>query len=88
MGQRGKGTEQHPLARDRLEAALEASCEALIELELIRALAGDDVNAHANLALDSLRRAIVELRAARGEQQSALAPGFVAGDPRDGSGEA
>jgi hypothetical protein len=75
------------LAGDRLEAALEATCDALIELQLIRTVGGNEVNAHANLAIDSLRRAIVELRAGRGEQPSALAPGFVTGDPRDGSRE-
>jgi hypothetical protein len=76
------------VAGDRLEAALEAACEALIELQLIRTVGGNEVNAHANLAIESLRRAIVELRAGRGEQPSALAPGFVTGDAQDGSAEA
>lgn len=87
MGQTSDGGERRSLARDRLEAAVEASCEALIELQLIRAAGGEEVKVHANRAIDSLRRAIVELRAARGERPSVLAPGFVAPeareDPRD-----
>ena len=87
MGQPAKGSEPHPSARERLVAALEASCAALIELQLIRAVGGDDVNAHADLAIDAVRRVIVEVRAARGERRSALAAGFVTGKLVEGSGE-
>jgi hypothetical protein len=85
MGQRGNAGERHSLARDHLEAALEASCEALVGLQLTRQVGGEAVKAQADQAIDSLRRAIVELRAARGEDQSALAHGFVTGESTEGS---
>jgi hypothetical protein len=83
MGEPGNDGERHSLARDSLEAALEASCEALVRLELIREVGGDALKAHADLAIDSLRRAIADIRAARGEHQSALAAGFVTGERPD-----
>lgn len=84
MGEPGNGGERYSLARDSLEAALQASCEALVRLELIREVGDAAVKAHADLAIDSLRRAIPDIRAARGEHQSALAHGFVTGErPED-----
>lgn len=80
--QPGSGQSSAP---DRLEAALQASCEALIALELIHALARDELETHAVRAIESLRRAIAELRAARGEEPSALVHGFVIGRTPEGS---
>jgi hypothetical protein len=68
---------------DHVRAALEASCGALIALELIRARmtdAADDVRSmqgHITEAIDSLTQAIGELRLARDDQASAVALGFV-----------
>lgn len=86
MGQRGTGSGQHPLASDHLEAALQADCEALVALQVIRSLANDELEPHVIRAIDALRRAIVDLRAARGETRSPLAHGFVTDVPGDGSG--
>jgi hypothetical protein len=77
MGQRRTGDESRSLAPDRLEAVLQASCETLIALQVIRAGAHGEVKTYAEQAIDSLRRAVVELRAASGEEPSALAHGFV-----------
>jgi len=71
--------------RDRwLDAALEASCEALLRLELIGAgaAAKGTVERHAREAAESLRSAIDLLRRARETRGHALAHGFVLGDPR------
>ena len=70
-------------ALDRIEAALEASCGALVTLESINPGAADalrDVDGmrgHVGLAIRSLRRAIEELRLAQSNGSSALAIGFV-----------
>jgi hypothetical protein len=80
----------HPQTSDHLEAALEASCDTLVTLQLIRSRGGDDVGGaegHVTRAIRSLRRAIAELRLAGAQDANALALGFVAnsgsgaGDP-------
>ena len=69
-----------PPAPDHLEAALEATCDALSVLQVIDAQVVQHgwVKAQNGHAIESLRRAILELRAARGTEESALALGFVA----------
>ena len=69
-----------------VEAALEASCETLVTLELIETNAGGDerLGAQARLAIEQLRRAIAELREACDEPSNALGYGFVLGQ-RPGS---
>jgi hypothetical protein len=68
---------------DHLQVALEASNGALIGLEWIFAQLADEtadpatVRGHAKQAIDSLRRAIAELRLARGDAAGPLALGFV-----------
>ena len=77
-------TEREPLsAPDHLEAAIEASCETLVALQVISEAAPDDdrLNRQARRAIRSLRRAIHELRTERSERASALAFGFVVGGP-------
>jgi hypothetical protein len=71
-----------------IEAALEASCETLVALELMRAAArdGDPISNQARHAIKSLRRAITELRSSSEEPVSALAYGFVLGDVELASG--
>jgi hypothetical protein len=70
-------------ALDRIEAALEASCGALVTLESINAGAVDGLHdidgtqRHLGLAIGSLREAIEELRLAQSKGSSALAIGFV-----------
>jgi hypothetical protein len=70
-------------ALDRVEAALEASCAALVTLESINPGAADgtsDIDAtqrHVGLAISALRDAIEELRLAQSDGSSALAIGFV-----------
>jgi hypothetical protein len=66
-------------ASDRFEAALQASCDALIELQLIRAqlAGGTDVEAHATRAISALQRAIAEFRSAYRLEPGALDVGFV-----------
>ena len=68
-----------PPAREHLEAALEATCDALSVLQAIDAQVDEHgwVKAQTRQAIDSLRRAIADLRAARGTEASALALGFV-----------
>jgi hypothetical protein len=74
-----------PSALDHFEAALEASCETLITLQLMRALVIEPsenvahLEAETNRAITSLRRAIVELRLASGEEPGLLPVGFVLG---------
>lgn len=69
------------LTADHLDAVLEASCEALVALEVISASSGSDepLKTQIGRAKGSLRRAIAELRAARSERASVLASGFVIG---------
>lgn len=79
---------RHPPATDHFEAALEESCNALIALEVINTFALDEweIKTHVVHAINSLRREIAHLRAARAHPVSALAHGFVAGI-RSGSGD-
>ena len=68
---------------DRIEAALEASCGALITLESLNCPASaregeaDAVQHHIEQAIGSLRKAIESLRAAQSDGADALAFGFV-----------
>jgi hypothetical protein len=78
----------NPSAQDRIHAALEANCDALIALELICALArsGADVgefSVPATEAVEALRLAIGELRLALGEKSPAA--GFVLPDESRGA---
>lgn len=66
-----------------LEAAVEASCAALVALKAMRAQPAEltceirDVEAGIVQTIDWLRSAISELRSLHGEQTSFLAFGFV-----------
>ena len=68
---------------DRIEAALEASCGALVTLESINSDAGDGsddadgTRSHVGLAIRSLRDVIEELRLAQSNGACTLAIGFV-----------
>jgi hypothetical protein len=70
-------------ALDRIEAALEASCGALVTLESIDPDAPDELEdpagmrAHVGQAIRSLRHTIEELRLAQNNGACALAIGFV-----------
>jgi len=70
-------------ALDRIEAALEASCGALVTLESINPGAADDLTGvegmqrHVGQAISYLRDAIEELRLAQSNGSSAIAIGFV-----------
>lgn len=70
-------------ALDRIEAALEASCGALITLESLNCRAtgstdeADGMQEHIGQATRSLREAIESLRAAQSDGADALALGFV-----------
>jgi hypothetical protein len=72
---------------DRIEAALEATCDALMTLQSIEALPSipnDPGRVHVAQAISQLRQAIDELRDAQAEGQTGLALGFVlAGDRRE-----
>ncbi len=73
---------RHLPASDHLYAALEASYDTLICLQMIRALAPDErrVERQVTQAIESLRRAIAEiaeLREAQQERQTAVTCGFV-----------
>jgi hypothetical protein len=75
-----------PSADDRIYAALDANCDALMALELSCALArsGADIgefSVPAAKAIEALRRAIDELRRAVGEESPA---GFVLPDQTRG----
>jgi hypothetical protein len=75
-------TEPHdPAFDEQLEAALEASCAALVELQLVRSLAGEDAElvATSTAAIAALRGAIAELRAAQVGSSHPLSQGFVLG---------
>ena len=75
------------LVLDRIEAALEATCDALITLQSIDVLPGieeDPGEVHVAQAMSHLRQAIDELRDAQAKGQTGLALGFVlAGDRRE-----
>jgi hypothetical protein len=77
-----KHDSQHPPTRDHLEAAIEASCETLVALQVISDAAPDDdgLESQTRRAIGSLRRAISELRTERAERASAVAFGFVVGN--------
>jgi hypothetical protein len=68
---------------DHYEAALEASCDTLITLQLLHASAEEastpvaEVERHISRAIRSLRHAITELRLAHGERRNMLTMGFV-----------
>jgi len=70
-------------ALDHIEAALDASCGALITLQSTRGAPtdrtydADRMHAHVAQAVDSLREAIEELRSAQSRGMSGLALGFV-----------
>jgi len=74
-------------APDHVELALEESCSALVTLESISAR-GDPaaeplpVYAYVHQAIESLRRAINELRLSRSQSSSPIALGFVMAPPR------
>jgi hypothetical protein len=78
---------------DRLEAALEASCAALVAVRCTQAhpteLDGnlDDVTEEIVRTISRLREAIADLRSVSGEQSSALASGFVLGTDGESSAE-
>ena len=79
------------LASHHLENAIEASCVALVRLELIRCASGDAAGEIASAenqirqVIDSLRSALAELRLERGDEENALAFGFVVGADRGSS---
>ena len=70
-------------ALDQIEAALEATCGALVTLESVKSNLPDDSNdpdgmrSHLGLAMASLRHVIEELRLAENNGAYALAIGFV-----------
>ena len=72
-------------ADDHYQAALEASCDTLITLQLLRASATGssaevgDVEGQITLAIRSQRRAIAELRLAKTEPGNTPVIGFVTG---------
>ena len=76
------------LACHHLENAIEASCVALVRLELIRCASGDGADEvrsaerQIRQLIDSLRSALAELRLEHGDEESALAFGFVVGADR------
>jgi hypothetical protein len=74
---------------DHIEAALEASCGALMTLQSIDfspTRDGDGMHGHVAEAIYSLRHAIDELRSAQSRGASGLALGFVLARGRRGSG--
>ena len=66
---------------DRVEVALEATCDALMTLQSIDALAripaGENGKGHIARAISHLRHAVDELRDAQAAGQTGLALGFV-----------
>jgi hypothetical protein len=70
---------------DRIDAALEATCDALLTLQSIEVLPGVPEDApgegHVAQAISHLRGAIDELRVAQSQGHAELALGFVL--PRD-----
>ena len=66
---------------DHIRAATEATCEALLAIELLEAADGPDrsVQDHVHLsqAAASLRRAVAELRLASADPSGVLTLGFV-----------
>ena len=77
---------------DRVGAALEATCDALMTLQSIDVLPGIPENGnregHVARAISHLRHAVDELRDAQAHSQTGLALGFVlARDQRSSSGD-
>lgn len=68
---------------DHIRAATEASCEALLAIELLEAADGPDRSIqdrlHLSQAAASLRQAIAELRLAYSDPPGVLTLGFVIG---------
>ena len=80
-------TRDSPSATDRIEAALEASCAALVTLESLSFGAGEPSGRQERVvtAIRSLRHAIEQLRWAQSDHADELALGFVLnGRPRPG----
>ncbi len=71
---------------DHLRAATEASCEALLAIELLEAADGPERSVqdrlHLTQATASLRRALAELRLASTDPPGVLTLGFVLGTDR------
>ena len=71
---------------DQIESALEATCGALMSLEVIAILKAvpdaENVQAHVAKAMSCLREAIAELRDAQQYSANGLALGFVLGRER------
>jgi hypothetical protein len=71
---------------DHVRAATEASCEALLAIELLEAAGGPDRSVqdrrHLSQAAASLRRALAELRLASTDPPGVLTLGFVLGTDR------
>ncbi len=70
----------HP---EDVRSAIDATCDALMTLEAIRAQTEDcgwDEQCHLIEAIGLLRQAIKELRLARGGEESVVAAGFVLGE--------
>lgn len=70
-----------PIGRQPPRTALEIGCETLLELELIRASASDDVSGRLRRAIASLRFVLNQLRLAQAPHAGALNYGFVMAEP-------
>lgn len=70
---------------DYVEVALDASCAALMALELLRTFAADDerVTGRIGLAISALRLAIADLRERQAGGASGVSHGFVCDSRRD-----
>lgn len=71
---------------EHIQAAVEASCDALLALQLIRARIGTRADAgvepELSQAIVSVRQTIEELRSAYGDDAGVLTLGFVVGARR------
>ena len=71
---------------EHIQAALEATCDALLALQVVRARAGAraeaDVEPELSQAIDAVREAIGELRSACPGDASVMTLGFVVGARR------
>jgi hypothetical protein len=70
---------------DYVEVALEASCAALMALDLVRTSVADDeqVTGRISLAIAALRHVITDLRERQADGASPVSHGFVCGRRRD-----
>ena len=70
---------------DYVEIALDASCAALMALDLVRTFAADDerVIGRVSLAIAALRHAIADLRERQASGTSGLSNRFASGDRLD-----